>query len=212
LELTSTLRGEPAPTLLSLLDTTVTPGGARLLRAWLANPLRTRPVLEARHAAVAEILERSRFEPLRAQLRGFSDIERIAARIALEARERARSGIANLKVEFNRVHGFFIEVTQSQSAKVPDDYRRRQTMKNAERYITPELKAFEDKALSAQERALNRERSLFESLLADLIPAIPALQRAAGALAALDVLVNLAERAEALSLTRPMFSDDVGMA
>jgi len=110
------------------------------------------------------------------------------------------------------VHGFYIEVTNANVERIPADYRRRQTLKNAERYVTPELKAFEDKALSAQERALARERLLFESLLADLIPAIPALQRAAGALAALDVLVNLAERAEALSLTRPMFSDDVGMA
>ena len=78
--------------------------------------------------------------------------------LALEARERARTGIANLKVEYNRVHGFYIEVSQAQSVKVPDDYRRRQTLKNAERYITPELKTFEDKALSANERALAREK------------------------------------------------------
>ena len=78
--------------------------------------------------------------------------------LALEARERARTGIANLKVEYNRVHGFYIEVTHAQTANVPDDYRRRQTLKNAERYITPELKAFEDKALSANERALAREK------------------------------------------------------
>ena len=84
----------------------------------------------------------------------------------LEARERARTGIANLRVEYNKVHGFYIEVTHGQSAKVPDDYRRRQTLKNAERYITPELKVFEDKALSAQERALMREKILYEQLLA----------------------------------------------
>ena len=132
--------------------------------------------------------------------------------IDLERRERERSGIANLKVEYNRVHGFYIEVTHANVGRIPADYRRRQTLKNAERYITPELKAFEDKALSAQERALARERLLFERLLADLLPAIPALQRAAAALAALDVLANLAERAQALSLTRPMFSDDVGIA
>ena len=86
--------------------------------------------------------------------------------VALEARERERTGIANLKVEYNRVHGFYIEVTHANAEKVPDDYRRRQTLKNAERYITPELKAFEDKALSAQERALAREKLLYDELLA----------------------------------------------
>src|SRR5690606_16237266 len=79
----------------------------------------------------------------------------------LEARERERSGISNLRVQYNRVHGFFIEVSRGQADKVPDDYRRRQTLKNAERYITPELKAWEDKVLSAQERSLAREKWLF---------------------------------------------------
>ena len=88
----------------------------------------------------------------------------------LEARERARSGISTLKVEYNRVHGFYIEVTRAQSEKVPDDYRRRQTLKNAERYITPELKTFEDKALSAQDRALAREKLLYDQLLDALAP------------------------------------------
>ncbi len=83
----------------------------------------------------------------------------------LEARERERTGIANLRVQFNRVHGFYIEVTQGALDKVPADYRRRQTLKNAERFITPELKAFEDKALSAQDRALAREKWLYEQLL-----------------------------------------------
>jgi DNA mismatch repair protein MutS len=122
---------------------------------------------------------------------------------ALETRERERTGIANLKVEFNRVHGFYIEVTNAHTTRIPDDYRRRQTLKNAERYITPELKTFEDKALSAQERAQHREKLLFERLLVDLAPSIPALQKAAAALAALDVLSTLAERAEALDLVRP---------
>ena len=94
--------------------------------------------------------------------------------LALEARERARTGITTLKVEYNRVHGFYIEVTHAQSGNVPDDYRRRQTLKNAERYITPELKAFEDKALSANERALARERFLYEQLLDQLAPSIAA--------------------------------------
>jgi len=113
----------------------------------------------------------------------------------LEARERARTGIANLRVEYNKVHGFYIEVTHGQAAKVPDDYRRRQTLKNAERYITPELKAFEDKALSAQERALMREKQLYDHLLAELAPHIGDLQRIAQAVAQTDVLAALARHA-----------------
>jgi DNA mismatch repair protein MutS len=113
----------------------------------------------------------------------------------LEARERARTGIANLRVEYNKVHGFYIEVSNGQTDKVPEDYRRRQTLKNAERYITPELKAFEDKALSAQERALAREKQLYETLLRDLAPHIAALQRIAQAIAAIDVLAALARHA-----------------
>ena len=132
--------------------------------------------------------------------------------VALEARERQRTGIANLKVEYNRVHGFYIEVTNTHVEKIPDDYRRRQTLKNAERYITPELKTFEDKALSAQERALAREKMLFERVLDELAPAIPSMQQAAVALATLDVLANLAERADALRLTRPAFADEPGIA
>ena len=112
--------------------------------------------------------------------------------VDLETRERARTGIANLRVEYNKVHGFYIEVTHGQTDKVPDDYRRRQTLKNAERYITPELKAFEDKALSAQERALSREKLLYEKLLQDLAPHIGTLQRIAQAVAQLDTLAALA--------------------
>ena len=115
--------------------------------------------------------------------------------VDLETRERARTGIANLRVEYNKVHGFYIEVTHGQTDKVPEDYRRRQTLKNAERYITPELKAFEDKALSAQERALAREKYLYERLLNDLAPHIGLLQSIAHALAQLDVLVALADHA-----------------
>ncbi|AIY42203.1 DNA mismatch repair protein MutS [Collimonas arenae] len=115
--------------------------------------------------------------------------------VDLETRERARTGIANLRVEYNKVHGFYIEVTHGQTDKVPDDYRRRQTLKNAERYITPELKAFEDKALSAQERALIREKALYEQILQDLAPHIGTLQNIAHALAQLDTLVALADHA-----------------
>ncbi len=115
--------------------------------------------------------------------------------IDLETRERARTGIANLRVEYNKVHGFYIEVTHGQTTKVPDDYRRRQTLKNAERYITPELKAFEDKALSAQDRALAREKLLYEQLLADLAPFIGTLQSIARALAQIDTLNALTTHA-----------------
>ena len=115
--------------------------------------------------------------------------------VDLEMRERIRTGIANLRVEYNKVHGFYIEVTHGQTDKVPDDYRRRQTLKNAERYITPELKAFEDKALSAQERSLVREKLLYEKLLQDLAPHIGTLQAIAQALAQLDTLVALADHA-----------------
>jgi len=115
--------------------------------------------------------------------------------IDLETRERAATGISNLRVEYNRVHGFYIEVTNGQTDKVPEHYRRRQTLKNAERYITPELKAFEDKALSAQERALVREKFLYEQLLQQLQPHIVALQTIAQALAQLDCLAALAEHA-----------------
>jgi DNA mismatch repair protein MutS len=131
--------------------------------------------------------------------------------IELEARERARSGIANLKVNYNRVHGFYIEVTRSQSEKVPDDYIRRQTLKGAERYITPELKAFEDKFLSASERALAREKSLYEQLLDRLLAHLAVLQDAAAALAELDVLNTFAERADALSLTCPELTERTGV-
>ena len=123
----------------------------------------------------------------------------------LEAREKARTGITNLRVQFNRVHGFYIEVSQGQASKVPDDYRRRQTLKNAERFITPELKAFEDKALSAQERALAREKFLYEELLDQLQDFVPALSRLARAIASLDALCALAERSLTLNWAQPVF-------
>jgi DNA mismatch repair protein MutS len=123
----------------------------------------------------------------------------------LETREKARTGIANLRVQYNRVHGFFIEVSQGQVDKVPDDYRRRQTLKNAERFITPELKAFEDKALSAAERALAREKWLFEQVLDQLQAFVPMLTQVARALATLDALCALTERALTLDWCAPQF-------
>ncbi|MGJ7507045.1 DNA mismatch repair protein MutS [Variovorax sp. GT1P44] len=125
--------------------------------------------------------------------------------LKLEASERERTGITNLRVQFNRVHGFYIEVTQSALTKVPDNYRRRQTLKNAERFITPELKAFEDKALSAQDRALAREKWLYEQLLDSLQPFVASLTRLAGALATLDALTALAERSHTLHWRAPSF-------
>jgi DNA mismatch repair protein MutS len=123
----------------------------------------------------------------------------------LETRERARTGIANLRVQFNRVHGFYIEVTQGQVDKVPMDYQRRQTLKNAERYITPELKAFEDKALSANERALSREKLLYEQVVDALITRLQPLTALGRTLAGLDALAALAERAVTLNWCRPEF-------
>jgi len=126
----------------------------------------------------------------------------------LETREKARTGIANLRVQFNKVHGFYIEVTSSHLDRVPDDYRRRQTLKNAERFITPELKTFEDKALSAQERGLAREKWLYEQVLDQLQPHVPALTRLAHALATLDVLCALAERSLTLNWCAPQFAPE----
>ena len=123
----------------------------------------------------------------------------------LEIREKARTGIANLRVQFNKVHGFYIEVTQGQLDKVPDDYRRRQTLKNAERYITPELKTFEDKALSASAQALAREKWLYEQLLDQLQEFVPGLSRLARAIASLDALCALAERSLTLNWCAPVF-------
>ena len=295
LELTQTLRGEDAPTLLSLLDSCRSGMGSRCLRHWLTHPLRDRTAATARHDAVTRLMDQG-FEPLRDALRHVSDVQRITARIALrqvrprelaglrytlqslpalaaaaptgttllqqlqqalkpspdiadalraiadepavllreggviaagvdaeldelrgisqncdaylldlEQRERSRSGIANLRVMFNKVHGFYIEVTASNLGRVPADYQRRQTLKNAERYITPELKAFEDKALSAQERALAREKWLYEQLLDALQPYLADLSALAEALAALDALAALAERAATLGWCRPQF-------
>ena len=124
----------------------------------------------------------------------------------LETREREATGISTLKVEYNRVHGFYIEVSQAQSAKVPEHYRRRQTLKNAERYITPELKAFEDKALSAQDRALSREKQLFEALLQQLQSDVIAIKALAADIAELDLVGSFAQSAHDRGWSRPVFS------
>ncbi|WP_082805369.1 DNA mismatch repair protein MutS [Pseudomonas sp. BMS12] len=126
----------------------------------------------------------------------------------LETREKERTGLANLKVGYNRVHGYFIELPSKQAESAPADYIRRQTLKGAERFITPELKTFEDKALSAKSRALAREKQLYEELLELLIAQLAPLQDTAAALAELDVLSNLAERALNLDLNRPRFVEE----
>lgn len=128
--------------------------------------------------------------------------------IDLETREKARTGLANLKVGYNRVHGYFIELPTKQAEQAPGDYIRRQTLKGAERFITPELKAFEDKALSAKSRALAREKMLYDALLETLISHLAPLQDSAAALAEIDVLSNLAERALNLDLNCPRFTDE----
>ncbi|WP_028293728.1 DNA mismatch repair protein MutS [Oceanobacter kriegii] len=128
--------------------------------------------------------------------------------VQLETRERERTGISTLKVGYNRVHGYYIEISKAQSGEAPTEYIRRQTLKNAERFITPELKEFEDKALSAKSRALSREKHLYEQLVIDLGMDLPALQTSAAAVAELDVLVNLTERADTLRFSRPQFTDE----
>lgn len=129
-----------------------------------------------------------------------------------EADEKARTGITNLKVEYNSVHGFYIEMSRTQAESAPIEYRRRQTLKNVERFITPELKAFEDKVLSANERALAREKVLYAEVLAYMATFIKELQVIAGAIASIDVLCCFAERAEALHYVAPTFSQEAGIA
>jgi DNA mismatch repair protein MutS len=131
--------------------------------------------------------------------------------LELEDRERRRSGLTQLKVGYNRVQGYFIELPRSQSERAPIEWQRRQTVKNAERYITPELKLFEDKVLGSRDRALARERELFDGLLDRLIGDLVPLKRLAAAIALVDVLASLAERAESLRYVRPELCDEPGL-
>jgi len=306
LELTETLRGEAAPTLISTIDFTRTALGGRWLRHALHHPLRDRNECLLRQRIVAYwVSDRQSAAAISEMLAAIPDLERIAARIALgtvrpkelaavrdaapklsaiaallplspeplwaplaaalplpqplterlnralvadppllardggifapgydaeldelralqqdssafllalEARERERTGIANLKVEYNQVHGFYLEVSKSQLDKVPADYRRRQTLKHAERFITPELKAFEEKVLTAQERALRRERQLFDELLQALRLFLPAMQASAQAVARLDGLMALAEAAWRYDWQPPEFTNQVQLS
>ncbi|MFV0276589.1 MAG: DNA mismatch repair protein MutS [Parahaliea sp.] len=128
--------------------------------------------------------------------------------LEIEQRERAATGISTLKVGYNRVHGYYIEISRGQSDQAPASYMRRQTLKNAERFITPELKTFEDKALSSKSRALAREKALYDELLERLNEELGPLQDSAAAVAEIDVLANLAERADSLRLCRPTFCEE----
>ena len=180
----------------------------KLIRDALATPAECLDLLERAIALEPAAMVRDGGVIARGFDAGLDELRSLAENasqflIDLETRERGRTGIPNLRVEYNRVHGFYIEVTHGQTAKVPDDYRRRQTLKNAERYITPELKTFEDKVLSAQDRALATEKALYENLLLNLAPYIGALQTISQNLAQLDVLVTLAEKATRHSWCAP---------
>ncbi len=287
--------------LAGVMDHTATAMGSRLLRRWLARPLRDIQAARARHAAIAELVERERFRPLQGELAGIGDLERILARVGLgsarprdlavlrdsldrlpalqalltpmetpllqglaqeasihpevlallrraliqcppvlirdggvlapgydaeldelrnlstnadhfllelEAHERERSGLPNLRITYNRVHGYAIEVSRSQADRVPADYVRRQTLKGAERYVTPELKRFEDRVLSARERSLAREKALYAQLLGLLGASLAVLQTSANAIATLDALANLAERARTLDWCQPELTEE----
>lgn len=305
LEIDQNMAGGQDNTLASVLDTTATPMGARLLRRWLNRPLRDRDQINARQQGVMLLGEEDHVDVFNDILRGIGDIERILARVALlsarprdlarlrdalnalpalaerldaitrgsvlddlarhivpypeladtltralidsppvvirdggviregfdeeldefrslqenagdylvqlETRERERTGLAGLKVGYNRVHGYYIEIPRAQAREAPPDYIRRQTLKNAERFIIPELKTFEDKALSARTRALAREKLLYEGLLESLNAALGALTQTARALATLDVLHAFAERAQSLSLVCPVLREAPGM-
>lgn len=126
----------------------------------------------------------------------------------LEQRERIRSGVPGLKVGYNRVHGYYIEISKASKGSIPTEYTRRQTLKGAERYITEELKEFEDKVLSARERSLHQERALYEKLITDLGTNLAALKQGAHAIAELDVLQNMAERSCTLDWSRPAFTSE----
>ncbi|MCG8315853.1 MAG: DNA mismatch repair protein MutS [Pseudomonadales bacterium] len=131
--------------------------------------------------------------------------------VQLEEREKSRTGINTLKVGYNRVHGYYIEISRAQSDQAPSEYIRRQTLKNAERFITPELKEFEDKALSAKSRALSREKALYEQLIETLAEQLAQLQDSFAGVAELDVLANLAERADTLAFTCPELIQDAAI-
>lgn len=304
LELEQNLSGGREHTVLSVLDKTATPMGARLLRRWLLRPIRDRYILRQRQTAIQQFIDQHLTTDCRELLQKLGDIERTLTRIALrtarprdfmqlrntlamlpelhqllsvfnegrlqqldrelgnfpeladllqralvdeppvlirdggviatgydqeldelrnihdnanqflvelEERERKRTGISTLKVGYNRVHGYYIEFSRAHDIELPTEYVRRQTLKNAERFITPELKKFEDQVLSANEHALALEKRLYDELFDKVSPDLPALEVSASALAEIDVLSNLAERAETLDYVSPELTDRDGI-
>ena len=171
--------------------------------AWLQRAIVPQPPLLARDGGVIAEGFDAELDELR-QLSTNAD----QFLIDLEARERESSGIATLKVGYNRVHGYYIEISKGQADRAPVHYTRRQTLTGAERYITEELKQFEDKVLSARERALSREKLLYEQLLDELNVHLEPLKRCAAALSELDVLVCFADRARELDWSRPRLVED----
>lgn len=308
LELDRNLGGGSSNTLMSVIDSTSTAMGSRLLNRWLNRPLRQRTVLLQRQQVISTLQNQYAFEALQPLLKQVGDIERILARVALrsarprdmarlrdaltvfpalqaaldnlqnaigttrlaelqtaiadypalcaqlraaiienppvvireggviaehydaeldelralssnagqflidmEVREKQRTGLSTLKVGYNRVHGYFIEVSKAQADHMPIDYQRRQTLKNAERFITPELKVFEDRVLSANSKALAREKLLYDELLEVTAGQLSGLQDSAAALSELDVLCNFAERAITLGWAQPELSEQIGI-
>lgn len=302
LEIISNQSGEKKHTLLSVLDTTTTALGGRMMKHWLLNPLRCHETLVTRHETIQTLLSDQSFILIREQLKQTADIERIAARVALysakprclaqlrdtlsylptiratltpylvsktrfrnlydlivpqpdilnqlqkaivenpppifkegqviapgydadldelrllqtnanqimidlELKEKNQSQLNSLKIGYNQVQGYYFEVSKAQSEKVPPHFERKQTLKQAERYTTSELRAFEEKVLSAQSKAYAREKKLYENLLQALHPFLQAFINIARGLAELDVLCALAERAQALHWCRPSFSE-----
>jgi DNA mismatch repair protein MutS len=295
LEIETSMGGDKRATLVSVIDSSITAMGGRLLRRWLNSPLQNREKLARRHNAIGALLNGHCYEAFRDELRGVGDVERILSRIALatarprdlttlrhalgvmprlaailgsgddelgaaigelpvfpelhdlllraiieeppmlirdggviakgydeeldelrglsenasefllayEQEQKEKTRIPSLKVGYNRVHGYYIEVTHTHQQLVPPEYTRKQTLKAAERYITAELKTFEDQVLSSRERALAREKHCYNQLLQQLLEALDPLQDMASRLSRLDVLCAFAERAERLDLVRP---------
>ncbi len=304
LELLHHPEGRKEHTLAGIMDTTVTPMGGRVLRRWIAEPIRDRQRLQSRHQSIAALLDTRLHDELRGYFRDVGDIERILARVALgsarprdlttlrqalrvlpdikscllisgrgllendgnaidclpeifellraalvaeppmllrnggviatgydadldelrelsdnageflleyEQSQREESGIANLKVGYNRVHGYFIEITHAHLDKVPLHYKRRQTLKAAERYITEELKTFEDKVLSSRERAQAREQHCYTQLLETLLGELEPMQTMATGIARMDVLCAFTERAVSLDFCCPKLTESPGI-
>ena len=304
LEIETSLGGDKRATLVSVIDSSVTAMGGRLLRRWLNSPLQNRERLAGRHEAIGALQRGHCFEEFREELRGVGDVERILSRIALatarprdlttlrhalgvlprlaavldssdedlraavgelpvfpelhdlleraiiedppvlirdggviargydgeldelrglsenasefllayETEQKEKTGIPSLKVGYNRVHGYYIEVTHTHQHLVPPQYTRKQTLKAAERYITEELKTFEDQVLSSRERALAREKQCYAQLLQQLLDVLEPLQNMASRLSRLDVLCAFAERAQRLDLVQPELTDEDGLS